>query len=612
MANDTGGQAAAPPVFVLEHVEEVNCSMSRLIPALLAALLMAAPAVAASPAAGLLKLLQSGRVPESRLPAFVEMICKRGDASDLTFIYSKAVAPDGYAGEARLQAFRALADAGLTRNVRPEGDLGALGRFIIGGDVDSATRLAAIELAGVWKDVSLLPPLKELALAEKTAPAARRAAIDALASIGGDAGRGALEELASAGHPYAVRARAIAGLAQSDAAAAAKKAAAMLAQSSEGDDPGALLEGFLRLQNGPEKLGAAIATTPPPKDIAKLALRSLYAVGRTDAPLVQPLGDAAGMTADADPPTREEAIQIAAEAAAHGDPARGEEVFRREDLSCMKCHSVSKAGGEIGPDLSAVGAKSPGEYLVRSVLNPSQNIKEAYLTTIILTLSGKQYQGIVTDRDERRVILKDANGETFTVPTADIDEEFEGESLMPSGLGNFMTRGELLDLVAFLSALGRPGEYAIRSTETMQRWRSLKNVPQSLAQSVPNDEVIQSEVLGLQDENAWQPAYAKVAGVLPLKELVKPAGSRVLYLKGDIDVTAAGDVGVQFNSLAGAKVWIDGHSVPAEPRFIVQLDRGRHTLLTRIDTTERGEEDLRVELFRPDDTTAQFEAVGGK
>ena len=33
---------------------------------------------------------------------------------------------------------------------------------------------------------------------------------------------------------------------------------------------------------------------------------------------------------------------------------------------------------------------------------------------------------------------------------------------MPKGLANLMTRAEFLDLVRFLSELGKPGPYAIR------------------------------------------------------------------------------------------------------------------------------------------------------
>lgn len=575
--------------------------MMRCLLALVAALLLAAPVHADSPAAPVMRLLKSGRVPAQRLPAIVEMICQRGDAADLQYIYEQAIAPDGYQGEVRLTALKAMARAAATRNVKPAGDVSGLAQLIQTDDL--ATQLAAIELAGHWQAESLLAPLKELALDEKANLTVRQTALGALTRIGGPASQQVLQELTAAEQPFLVRSLAVGGLAQVDVEAAAVEGAKILAQSKEADDLQPLLAGFLSLQGGPEQFAAAVAAQPPPQDTAKLALRTLYASGRTDAPLVQALSDAAGMTAEVAPPTPEELAKLVAEVENHGDPARGEEIFRRAELSCVKCHAVSKAGGDIGPDLSPVGSNSPVDYLIRSILNPSQDIKEAYITTIILTVHGKQFQGIVIDRDEQRVVLKDANGETLTVPADEIDEEFEGKSLMPSGLANFMTRSELVDLVAFLSVLGKPGEYAIRSTETIQRWRVLKEVPAG----TPHPQWFEASVLAAGEE-AWEPAYAKTAGMLPLKELP----GETLLLKGEVDVTEGGTIGVRINSTKGALVWVGQKDFGAQAEFLTELPRGRHALYLHINRAERGEEDVRVELFRPDGSPIQFEAVSGK
>src|SRR5207249_876116 len=106
---------------------------------------------------------------------------------------------------------------------------------------------------------------------------------------------------------------------------------------------------------GAEKLAVALAPATISADTAKLALRHLYLEGRSDAPLVEVLSKAAGLDADKAPPTAEELKALAAEVLAMGDPARGEAVFRRGDLGCLKCHAVSGAGGDVGPDLSPVG-----------------------------------------------------------------------------------------------------------------------------------------------------------------------------------------------------------------------------------------------------------------
>ena len=126
----------------------------------------------------------------------------------------------------------------------------------------------------------------------------------------------------------------------------------------------------------------------------------------------------------------------------------------------MSCHSLSKAGGDVGPDLSSIGQTSPPDYIINSILNPDQSIKEQYHTLVVLTSDGQVFQGIVTDKDDQRIVLKEATGATRAVPVASIEDQKPGGSLMPKGLANLMTRAEFVDLVRFLSELGKPGPYA--------------------------------------------------------------------------------------------------------------------------------------------------------
>src|SRR5437764_15079386 len=69
----------------------------------------------------LVKLLKSGRVPESRQGTIVEMIGKRGTASDLDYIYQRALA-GGFPPPIRLKALDALAEAAMTRDMKPARD----------------------------------------------------------------------------------------------------------------------------------------------------------------------------------------------------------------------------------------------------------------------------------------------------------------------------------------------------------------------------------------------------------------------------------------------------------------------------------------------------------
>src|SRR3954452_7686459 len=178
-----------------------------------------------------------------------------------------------------------------------------------------------------------------------------------------------------------------------------------------------------------------------------------------------------------------------------GDAGRGEKIFRRADLSCMKCHAVAQAGGSVGPDLSPVGSISPIDYVVNSILNPNLAVKEQYVTRRVLTADGQIITGIQIDRDDQKLRLRDATGKLVVIPIADIDDEAEGKSLMPQGLTKFLTEQEFLDLAKFVSELGKPGPYAIRKTPTIQRWRVLKNPAPELTQETPNVELFREQVL---------------------------------------------------------------------------------------------------------------------
>src|SRR5262249_8228312 len=153
-----------------------------------------------------------------------------------------------------------------------------------------------------------------------------------------------------------------------------------------------------------------------------------YSHSQADPALVAALGKAAGISTDVKPLAPAELSALVAEVVAKGDPERGEAVFRRKDFNCMTCHSVAKAGGEIGPDLSAVGQTSPPDYIINSILMPDQSIKEQYHTLVVLTVDGQVYQGIVVDKDNQRVVLKDSTGALRNVPVESIEDQKEGGS----------------------------------------------------------------------------------------------------------------------------------------------------------------------------------------
>ncbi|MFO1042173.1 MAG: HEAT repeat domain-containing protein [Planctomycetaceae bacterium] len=560
----------------------------------------------------LMKLFQSGRLPAERQAAVVEMICNRGNANDLKVIFEKALQPEGFAPDLRQKSLQWLTDAAVTRKVKPAGELAPLEKLVVGADAikNPSLQQAAIKLASTWKDAAISPALQSLAFDRKVSAELRRVAIEGLVAIGDSTSKTTLTKLVGKDSPLTVRMQAAAGLSGLDLPQASQAAAAILADSTPKDEPDDMLAAFLDRKGGADELAKAISSQKLNADVAKRSLRYMYSVGRSDASLSDVLSKAAGIAADAPPPTAEEVAKIAADVIAKGDPARGEKIFRRKDLNCMKCHSITRAGGQVGPDLSAVGGTSPVDYVLNSILNPNLAVKEQYVTRIFALDSGKVLTGVVIDRDDVRVNIRDANGNTVKIPTADIEEEIEGKSLMPQGLTKFLTRDELLDLAKFVSELGKPGPYAVQQGKVIQRWRVLRQPATELTADVPHLEHIRQFVLGSQPAE-WGSAYAQVAGTLPLEELRTGDKPVVLILQGEINVNADGKARIKIASTENCQSWFDAEAFDTKKEYDVELTSGRHVITVRVEVSAREQPTLRVELSTPGDSAANYEVIGG-
>ncbi len=557
----------------------------------------------------LMRLLKSGKLPPERLPAVVEMVGRRGDAADLGYLFEQVTRDDGWDGETAVTALEGLAAAAENRKLKPQGDLTRL-RVLFEPDRPADVKALAVRLAGLWQVPELAEPLQDIVRSPESTAPARAAALQALAGYG-EQGRRTIESLAAATGPLTVRSGAIDALAGLDLKAAATHAADALAAAKPEDDVAPVLATFLGRQGGPDALAAALGDVKLPPEIAGAALRSMYSVGRSDGALSAAFGQAAGIAMEDKPPSAEELKQLVDSVVSEGDAERGQLVFRRGDLSCLKCHAVSGAGGNIGPDLSGIGPSNPLDYLVQAILDPDAAVKEHYATQVVITSEGLIVTGIVADENDDRLVLRTAEGVDRSVPKADIELREQGDSLMPRGLVKFMTRQEFVDLVRFLAELGKPGTpYAIRSTPTIQRWRHLGSLPENLVGEVPGEAAFR-EALPSLDSPAWEPFYARVDGTLPLAELVGNPNEPV-YLLAEIDVRTGGSVGLRIDDVDGLDLWINGDHLDSVSReFVTEFTEGRQTFVLRIDPAERETETLHVELFTPDGSTALAEPVGG-
>lgn len=565
-----------------------------------------AHAQSASPAASMVKLLQAGRVPADRVGSLLKLICTRGESADLQVVYDQARRDDHWPVDVRITALESLLEAAQVRKVTipdPGADFNALMAH-----PDRKLVRVAIPLAGAWSVAASAPLLEKITLNPEAPAELRRSALRSLTLIDPSIAVRVEQELSNREQPYETRSWALAEAVRRDPTAAIPLSARLLAAAGPRDSTAILLEAVLDQKGGAEQLAAALSEQPPAPDVAKRLLRQMYSWGRTDAALSQRLSDWAGLSETDAPLTPERLAQLVQAVVSEGDPRRGEEVFRRADLSCFKCHALSKAGGQIGPDLSAIGASSPIEYLLTSVLDPDQAIKEAYATKVIATVDGKVIQGLIADRTADALVLKDANGQLHQIPVADIEDEIEGKSLMPKGLVKFMTEAELIDLAAFLSELGKPGPFGVRESQRFQRYRVLQQPAEVLLERAPTTAALRDLVL---DAPQWTALYARVNGEVPLGEATALGGAPVVFLQGEIDCQQPGPVLMELDSAEGVDVWLEDRECLPGTSIPLEMSPGRLRLTIRIDGSKRSTDVIRAVLRPAPGSSAEFRVIDG-
>jgi putative heme-binding domain-containing protein len=142
----------------------------------------------------------------------------------------------------------------------------------------------------------------------------------------------------------------------------------------------------------------------------------------------------------------------------HGrDFATGKAMFTV--ASCIGCHRLDGVGNQFGAELTKLDPKvlAPAE-LLKHILEPSLKIDEKFRTTIVSLTSGQTVSGLVVEETPEVLKLVEnplISAQPRVIKKSEIDERVVSQvSIMPKGLLDKLTREEILDLIAFVSARG--------------------------------------------------------------------------------------------------------------------------------------------------------------
>lgn len=127
-------------------------------------------------------------------------------------------------------------------------------------------------------------------------------------------------------------------------------------------------------------------------------------------------------------------------------------VFNHPAAQCVRCHQIDGQGGNVGPDLTEIGAAKSRKYLLESLVEPSAEIASGYGTVTLTLKGGNTITGTLLEETDDYVAVDTGSGSPRRVDKARIEERTTAPSSMPSMQG-LLSKSEIRDVIAYLKTL---------------------------------------------------------------------------------------------------------------------------------------------------------------
>ena len=316
-----------------------------------------------------------------------------------------------------------------------------------------AIRVAAIVLAGRWKIESANPRLAELAGKETIDSETRFAAAEGLARQGDF---GTLGSLAGSENAHPIRIAAIAAWAGQKAAEAVESAVTLLTALTQAEEAAPIFNAFIQREDGARLLAGALANSKVESTVAAQGIRLAQSSGRDLSILVSALTRAGSLSPVSREMNADQRRTLLESVRVSGNATRGRQIYQGPTTACTACHRVEGVGGKLGPDLTTLGTYMTPEVILESLLNPNTDIKQGYETVVVNRKDGTVVSGTLQRKSDTGVLVRDATEAIISIPGEQIEElDVSPISMMPPGLTDPLRKDELVDLLRYLTTLGK-------------------------------------------------------------------------------------------------------------------------------------------------------------
>ena len=551
----------------------------------------------------LLQVLREGQLSNGAATTVVKQIANLADAAQLDALLAWVQQTD----EAeRLEWILLIGGEAKAQPSEIPGEIRqGLEQWLRDGLTDRLTAVQVqklIQVAAKWPEPATLTLLWQATSANQELPAdlleaATKAIVDVLLATPAEQRSELVQQIVNsieqcaAGSP--ARARWIGQVARWDLKRAVPWIVAELSVEQPLEHVGRLLGPLLEQRGGQAMLAGKMkeVSSVLPPEMAREALRLLRASPEPESALAEALRTSGQLSEVGWKLSATQFAEMVQQVSRVGDPVAGEQVYRRADLQCMNCHAIGGVGSIVGPDMISIGASAPVDYLLESLLDPAAKVKEGYHTKKILTQEGTILTGMVQSFSGGVYRLRMADGSLKDVAEDEIDEIADGSSLMPAGLVDTLTSTDLINLVSFLSNLGRTEAFSIRTDDTARAWQVLQW--QQEVHRLMNRTSFDSVTDG-RSGLPWTNVLPRVSGLVPAEELptykihanVPPTS----FLRTKLQVVEAGQVEIILSEEAGVQLWLHGKPTPvAGGRVALDLPQGDCEIVVALDREIRSD-----------------------
>ncbi len=377
-----------------------------------------------------------------------------GNAEQLNFLTEIASTPGNpYAGEAA----NGLLVAVKNRGVIPTGNRVESLHNLFSID-DEQTQKTACALVGFWKSDRFIDILKQKLSKSNTSYQIQESAAQSLAMFNTDDIGEFLGKLVAKDLPISTTKFAVSALVRVDLNEGIEAMAYVFGKELDKATINYLIRTIIRQEGAFAALSTALKGKIINAETATQASRIVQTSGREGAgELVVALANAGGIKINStDSNNRQRIIGLLANLK-DGNAKNGKEVYHRPELACVSCHKIKGVGStDIGPDLGSMGTSAPADYIIESLLEPSKKIKEGYQSITITTKNGDFYAGSIVKESGLSIMIRISSGEELTIQKSNIESrETSMVSMMPVGLIDALNESELIDLLKYLTELGK-------------------------------------------------------------------------------------------------------------------------------------------------------------